>query len=104
MKLDINEECYDLGSALSSKILGVGGIFETSGLFHYLQSFLDSSFEGEIQMKHPSHSRTDLKSSECVWKGAALLSDMPCNDSNWVSKTDFQEDPNILFRKFKFKL
>lgn len=101
---DITEECYDLGTFLSSKILGIGGVLQINGVLPFLQTILDHSSEGEFQMVDPTLLKSDLKASECVWKGAALLSHMPCNDSNWVTKSEYQEDSNVLFRKFQFKL
>ena len=81
-----------------------GGTSHTKNLFSILKKqFYEYSNENYIVKKSMSVVN-DPKTDQTVWKGAALLSELPCCRNNWITKSEYDQDKNIVFQKNEFKI
>ena len=103
-QIAILDECGELGEILSNNIFVCGGLANTKNLFSKLKlNFYDYSHQNYI-IKKISDFKNNTENDETVWKGGALLSELPCCRNNWITKSEYLENKNIVFQKNEFKI
>ena len=81
-----------------------GGVINTQNLFKNIKQRFYETTKQNYVVKNALCFEETLKNENTVWKGGALLSELPCCRNNWITKSEYLEDKNIVFRKNEYKI